>query len=70
MNSKDIDTSKLKLHYFSQHHRGLLAAKDIKKDETVLFIPKEQILTFKNLASQIPLKNKKKKYLRFLNFKR
>jgi hypothetical protein len=60
MNSSGVDTSKVKLKYFKPNHRGLVATKDIKKHENILFIPKKLTLTFPNMANSLQIKNKKK----------
>jgi protein-histidine N-methyltransferase len=36
---------KLKIRYYTADYRGVHAARDIKKGETILFVPKEQIIT-------------------------
>ena len=36
---------KLKIRYYSQNHRGVHASRDIKKNETILFVPKSRIIT-------------------------
>jgi histone-lysine N-methyltransferase SETD3 len=36
---------KLKIRYYSADYRGVHAARDIKKGETILYVPKEQIIT-------------------------
>jgi len=36
---------KLKIRYYTADYRGVHAARDIKKGETILYIPKEQIIT-------------------------
>ncbi len=36
---------KLKVRYYSEHHRGVHASRDIKKNETILFVPKNCIIT-------------------------
>jgi hypothetical protein len=37
--------SKLKLRYYTEDYRGVHAARDIKKGETILHVPKHQIIT-------------------------
>ena len=39
------DFGKLKIRYYTADYRGVHAAKDIKKGETILYVPKEQIIT-------------------------
>jgi len=36
---------KLKIRYYSADYRGVHAARDIKKGETILYVPKHQIIT-------------------------
>jgi histone-lysine N-methyltransferase SETD3 len=36
---------KLKIRYYTTDYRGVHAARDIKKGETILYVPKEQIIT-------------------------
>ena len=36
---------KLKIRYYAEDYRGVHAARDIRKGETILYIPKEQIIT-------------------------
>ena len=37
--------NKLKIRYYTADYRGVHAARDIKKGETILYIPKEQIIS-------------------------
>ena len=36
---------KLKIRYYTEDYRGVHAARDITKGETILYVPKEQIIT-------------------------
>lgn len=36
---------KLKIRFYSEDYRGVHAARDIKKGEIILYVPKEQIIT-------------------------
>lgn len=36
---------KLKIRYYTADYRGVHAARDIKKGETILYVPKHQIIT-------------------------
>lgn len=36
---------KLKLRYYTADYRGVHAARNIKKGETILYVPKDQIIT-------------------------
>ncbi len=51
MRKGGTDTSKIKLKAISENQRGLFAKCNIKKDETVLFIPYKQILTFNSIKT-------------------
>ena len=48
---------KLKIRFYSPDYRGVHAAKDIKKGETILFVPKHQIITLE-LAFASPIGKK------------
>ena len=39
MSKYGADTSKLSLEFYSERHREVHAAKDIKRGETILFVP-------------------------------
>lgn len=45
---------KLKLRYYTTDYRGVHAAKNIKKGETILYVPKHQLLTL-DMAMQSPI---------------
>jgi histone-lysine N-methyltransferase SETD3 len=45
---------KLKLRYYTDDYRGVHAARPIKKDETILFVPFHQLLTL-DMAMQSPI---------------
>ena len=36
---------KLKIRYYTEDYRGVHAARDIKKGETILYVPKDMIIT-------------------------
>ena len=36
---------KLKIRYYSENHRGVHASRDVKKGETILYVPKSRIIT-------------------------
>ena len=36
---------KLKVRYYAPDYRGVHAARDIKKGETILYVPKHEIIT-------------------------
>ena len=42
---------KLKIRYYTADYRGVHAARDIHKGETILYIPKEQIITLEMAIS-------------------
>ena len=48
---------KLKIRYYTADYRGVHAARDIKKGETVLFVPKAQIITLE-MAMESPVGKK------------
>lgn len=43
--------SKLKIRYYTADYRGVHAARDIKKGEIILYVPKEQIITLEMAIS-------------------
>lgn len=45
LNKGGADTSKLKLKFYSENHRGVHAAVDIKEGESVLFVPRMNMIT-------------------------
>lgn len=45
---------KLKLRYYTDDYRGVHAARPIKKDETILFVPFHQLLTL-DMAMMSPI---------------
>ena len=48
---------KLKIRYYTADYRGVHAARNIKKGETILYVPKEQIITLE-LAFASPVGKK------------
>lgn len=48
---------KLKIRYYGPEYRGVHAARDIKKGETILYVPKEQIITLE-MAIASPIGSK------------
>ncbi len=45
---------KLKIRFYEEDYRGVHAARDIKKGETLLYVPKDQIITLEmGMASPI-----------------
>ena len=45
MASGGSEFNKLKIRYYTEDYRGVHAARDIKKGETILYVPKHQIIT-------------------------
>lgn len=45
MKKDGAEFDKLKVRYYSPDYRGVHAARDIKKGETILFVPKKEIIT-------------------------
>ena len=45
---------KLKLRYYAPDYRGVHAARDIKKGETILYVPKQEIITLE-MAMESPI---------------
>ena len=68
MRDGGAEFNKLKLRYYTEDYRGVHAARDIKQGDTLLFVPKDQLLTIevamtspivslmvaKNLGSRLP----------------
>ena len=50
MNGGGADISKVKLEYYSENYRGVVATVDIKKGEDVLFVPHSLILTLDSIC--------------------
>ena len=48
---------KLKIRFYTEDYRGVHAARDIKKGETILYVPKKQIITLE-MAFASPLGKK------------
>ena len=46
--------SKLKMRYYAPDYRGVHASHDIKKSETILYVPKKQIITLE-MAFESPI---------------
>lgn len=45
MTENGANFDKLKLRYYAPDYRGVHAARDIKKGETILYVPKHEIIT-------------------------
>ena len=46
--------SKLKMRYYAPDYRGVHAARDCKKGETILYVPKSEIITLE-MAMESPI---------------
>jgi AAA+ ATPase superfamily predicted ATPase len=57
MTQKKCKFSKLQLKEISFNNRGVVAAKRIKKGDGILFVPKDQIITW-DLVTQSPIAKK------------
>jgi len=45
---------KLKLRYYTEDYRGVHAARNIRRGETILYVPKDQLLTL-DMAMASPI---------------
>jgi len=45
---------KLKMRYYGPDYRGVHAARNIKKGETILYVPKQEIITLE-MAMESPI---------------
>jgi len=45
---------KLKMRYYAADYRGVHASRDIKKGETILYVPKKEIITLE-MAMESPI---------------
>lgn len=54
MKSGGAEFDKLKLRYYTEDYRGVHAARNIKKGETILYVPKDQLLTL-DMAMASPI---------------
>ena len=45
---------KLKMRYYAPDYRGVHASRDIKKGETILYVPKDEIITLE-MAQESPI---------------
>lgn len=48
------DFDKLKMRYYGPDYRGVHAARNIKKGETILYVPKQEIITLE-MAMESPI---------------
>lgn len=54
MKNGGAEFDKLKLRYYTEDYRGVHAARNIKKGETILYVPKDQLLTL-DMAMASPI---------------
>lgn len=54
MKSGGAEFNKLKLRYYTEDYRGVHAARNIRKGETILYVPKHQLLTL-DMAMTSPI---------------
>lgn len=54
MKHDGAEFGKLKLRYYAPDYRGVHAARDIKKGETILYVPKKEIITLE-MAMESPI---------------
>ena len=54
MTKDGANFDKLKMRYYGPDYRGVHAARDIKKGETILYVPKKEIITLE-MAIESPI---------------
>lgn len=54
MKKDGADFEKLKMRYYAPDYRGVHAAREIKKGETILYVPKKEIITLE-MAMESPI---------------
>ncbi len=54
MRTDGAQFDKLKMKYYAPDYRGVHAARDIKKGETILYVPKKDIITLE-MAMESPI---------------
>ena len=54
MTQRGVDSSKIMLRYYGGNNRGLVAASNLKKGDTALFIPHNCLIT-SSMGFQSPL---------------
>lgn len=54
MRKDGAEFDKLKMRYYAPDYRGVHAARDIKKGETILYVPKKEIITLE-MAMESPI---------------
>ncbi len=54
MKSEGANFDKLKMRYYAPDYRGVHAARKIKKGETILYVPKNEIITLE-MAMESPI---------------
>ena len=59
MKKDGAEFDKLKMRYYAPDYRGVHAARDVKKGETILYVPKKEIITLE-MAMESPIGAKMK----------
>lgn len=54
MLEKGANFDKLKMRYYAPDYRGVHASRDIKKGETILYVPKNELITLE-MAIESPI---------------
>ena len=54
MKAEGANFDKLKMRYYAPDYRGVHAARNIKKGETILYVPKNEIITLE-MAMEAPI---------------
>ena len=54
MTDNGANYDKLKMRYYAPDYRGVHASTDIKKGETILYVPKDEIITLE-MAMESPI---------------
>ena len=54
MRQEGANFDKLKLRYYAPDYRGVHAARNIRKGETILYVPKNEIITLE-MAMESPI---------------
>lgn len=59
MKKDGAEFDKLKMRYYAPDYRGVHAARDVKKGETILYVPRKEIITLE-MAMESPIGAKMK----------
>ena len=54
MKDDGAEYDKLKMRYYAPDYRGVHAARDVKKGETILYVPRKEIITLE-MAMESPI---------------